>query len=311
MNISTSQEIDNLSVDQLRTAIQDFVKGYSVETTPHDIDVIDKYPDFLGHGAAVYVAHVPGGHVDEIIKMSAALIEHGFTAVPHIAARRHGSEALLNQALGSLRDIGVDRILVIAGDVDPPEGPFTSAIDVLKTGLLEKHGFSTVGISGHPEGNSVISDADLNAALMEKAEYAKTSPLNMHITTQFGFSPEAFLQWEQETTAKGVNFPIHIGMAGPVSLKKLIALSMRCGIGDSLKLLKKNASAVANLLTVSGPDPMITAIARHVALTPDSRFKSTHFFAFGGVEKTARWLNAVIRGEFELNKDLTGFSVKA
>ena len=100
-------------------------------------------------------------------------------------------------------------------------------------------------------------------------------------------------------------------MAGPVSLKKLLALSVRCGIGDSLKLLKKNASAVANLLTVSGPDAMITTVARHVALNPDCRYKSTHYFCFGGVEKTAKWLNAVIRGDFKLNDDLNGFSVKS
>lgn len=146
---------------------------------------------------------------------------------------------------------------------------------------------------------------------MEKAEYAKTSPLDMHITTQFGFDPQTFLQWERETTAKGVTFPIHIGMAGPVSLKKLLALSVRCGIGDSLKLLKKNASKMANLLTVSGPDAMITTIARHTALHPDSRYKSTHYFCFGGVVKTARWLIAVIRGEFKLHDGLNGFSVKS
>lgn len=64
----------------------------------------------------MYVAHIPGGHVDDIINMTAALHKHGFTAVPHIAARRHESEALLDQALGRIRDIGIDRVLVIAGD---------------------------------------------------------------------------------------------------------------------------------------------------------------------------------------------------
>ena len=278
---------------------------------PQDMGILDQYHEYLEAGTRVYVAHIPGGHVDDIIKMAGALHEHGFTAVPHIAARRHASEAALEQALSRLRDIGVDRVLVIAGDIDQPAGPFNGAVDVLKTGLLEKHGFKTVGVSGHPEGNANISDAELDTALMQKTEYAKTSPLDFHITTQFGFEPRAFLDWERDTTARGVTFPIHIGMAGPVSLKKLLALSVRCGIGDSLKLLKKNASAVANLLTISGPDAMITAVARHVALHPDSRFKSAHYFCFGGVEKTARWLNAVIRGDFKLNNELNGFSVKS
>ena len=311
MNASSPADIGNLSADQLRAAVQNFLKGYSVETMPQDIDILDQYPDYLEAGTRVYVAHIPGGHVDDIIKMAAALHERGFTAVPHIAARRHESETALDQALGRLRDIGIDRVLVIAGDIDQPAGPFNGAMDVLRTGLLEKHGFKTVGISGHPEGNANITDAELDTALMEKTEYAKISPLDFHITTQFGFDPQAFLSWERETTARGVSFPIHIGMAGPVSLKKLLALSVRCGIGDSLKLLKKNASAVANLLTVSGPDAMITTVARHVALNPDCRYKSTHYFCFGGVEKTAKWLNAVIRGDFKLNDDLNGFSVKS
>jgi hypothetical protein len=35
-----------------------------------------------------------------------------------------------------------------------------------------------------------------------------------------------------------------------------------------------------------------------------------HFFAFGGVVKTARWANAVISGRFVLNSQATGFRVE-
>ena len=50
--------------------------------------------------------------------------------------------------------------------------------------------------------------------------------------------------------------------------------------------------------------------ARHKGANPQSRFKKVHFFAFGGVVKTARWANAVINGRFVLNNQATGFRVE-
>jgi hypothetical protein len=37
--------------------------------------------------------------------------------------------------------------------------------------------------------------------------------------------------------------------------------------------------------------------------------RRAHFFCFGGVLKTARWANAVLAGNFELNREGTGFTV--
>ncbi len=42
---------------------------------------------------------------------------------------------------------------------------------------------------------------------------------------------------------------------------------------------------------------------------PDSRIFAPHFFAFGGVLETARWLRAVVDGSFELNSAERGFSI--
>jgi hypothetical protein len=43
---------------------------------------------------------------------------------------------------------------------------------------------------------------------------------------------------------------------------------------------------------------------------PDSRIFAPHFFAFGGVLETGRWLRAVIEGSFELDAAERGFTVK-
>jgi len=75
-------------------------------------------------------------------------------------------------------------------------------------------------------------------------------------------------------------------------------------------MLTSRTSAMANLLSTQAPDEMATALARYKGSNPQSRFKKVHFFAFGGVVKTARWANAVISGRFVLNNQATGFRVE-
>jgi methylenetetrahydrofolate reductase (NADPH) len=67
---------------------------------------------------------------------------------------------------------------------------------------------------------------------------------------------------------------------------------------------------MVNLLGAQAPDDMVVALAQHRAANPQSRFKKIHFFAFGGVAKTAKWANAVVSGRFVLNSQATGFRVE-
>lgn len=302
---------ETLSTEALREAIAGFVKGYSIEATTHDLDRLDRFPEFIPAGTCVYVAHVPGAAIDQIVEMAGRLRELGYEPVPHIVPRRLQSESELTSALERLSRLGVDHVLVIAGDVPTPAGPFACAMDIIKTGLLEEHGIKTLGVSGHPEGNAVLNDKLLDEALDEKARYAAASPLDVHIVTQFGFDPAALPNWEGSVRERGIDLPIHAGMAGPTTMKRLLDLSVRCGIGASLRMLTRRTGAVANMLKVAGPDRNITAFAKYVSNNPDSRIERAHFFALGGVEKTANWANAVIDGRFTLNDDGSGFEVQA
>ncbi len=311
MNRSAARNNDEaLSTDVLRDAISAFVDGYSIEATTHDMDRIGNYPGFIAPGTCIYIAHVPGVEVEQVVEMAGRLKELDYEPVPHIVPRRLRSKDELTSALKRLQALQVDHVLVIAGDVPTPEGPFTCTMDVLRTGMLEDHGIRTLGVSGHPEGNAVLDDKLLADALDEKARYAADSPLDVHIVTQFGFDTAAIPRWEKAIRDRGVELPIHVGMAGPTTMKRLIDLSVRCGIGASLRMLTRRTSAVANMLKVSGPDRIITAYAKYLAAHPDSRVQRSHFFALGGVEKTAKWANAVINGEFQLNKDESGFEVQ-
>jgi len=302
---------ETTTAEGLKSAISSFVTGYSIEATTHDLDKVQDFPDFIPAGTNVYIAHVPGAGLSDLAEMAERLLKLGYEPVPHIVSRRLTGPGELDAALAQMQQRGVHHVLVIAGDLPAPEGEFEGAMDVLNTGLLEKHGIRTLGVSGHPEGNANISDAVLNQALDDKARYAAGSGLDVHIVTQFGFDTTALPKWEEVTTARGITLPIHVGMAGPTSLKRLINMGVRCGIGASMRMLTKRASAVANMLKVTGPDKQIAAYARYVTGYPDSRITRAHFFALGGVEKTARWANAVTEGRFTLHDDGAGFDADA
>ena len=91
--------------------------------------------------------------------------------------------------------------------------------------------------------------------------------------------------------------------------QQLVKFAAMCGIGSSARMLATRTGAMANLLRTQAPDELITHIARHRIAHPGSRLIRAHIFAFGGVLKAARWVNAVVAGSFELDREATGFTV--
>ena len=299
-----------LTHNELSKEIVAFLRDYSIEATPHDADKLESLTQVLTPGTWVYVAHPPGVPLQDIVQLAGRVQKLGFKAVPHIIARKLDSRAQLDEALGQLRKLGVDQALVVAGDQAVANAAFDSSLEVLETGLFSQHGFRTVGVAGHPEGSQAIGETRAHEALLGKAAFARASDLAVYTATQFGFDPEAVTAWEATTAAAGVQMPIHVGMAGPASLRQLVRFAMLCGIGSSARMLMTRTGATANLLRTQAPDEMITHLARHRASNPSSRLVKAHFFAFGGVAKTARWANAVLSGRFVLNGEATGFRVE-
>jgi methylenetetrahydrofolate reductase (NADPH) len=299
----------DLSREELKNAIKAFVSGYSIEATPHDAKNAAEFPRALKPGTTIYVAHPPGVAIDAVVEFSGQLKAQGFVPVPHIIARKLESREQLDRALAACQKLGVDEALAIAGDIAVPNNAFESSLEVLETGLFARYGFREVGVAGHPEGSKAIGEKRVAEALAGKVAFAKKASFKMRFVTQFGFDPDAVTDWEQSTRAAGIDLPIHVGIAGPASLKQLVKFAAMCGIGSSARMLATRTGAMANLLRTQAPDELITHLARHRVALPDSRLRRAHFFCFGGVLKTARWANAVLAGSFELNREATGFTV--
>jgi len=296
--------------DELKKQIADFVRDYSIEITPHDAGKLDAIRAELAPNTAVYVAHPPGVPIDDIVELAGKVQQLGLEATPHIIARKLESRDQLERALARCQELGIHNALCVAGDITAEKPGFDSSLEVLETGLFGKYGFREVGVAGHPEGSKAIGEERVEQALRGKAEFAKSAGFNVYFATQFGFEPQPFIDWEAATNAKGIDLPIHVGMPGPASLRQLAKFAMLCGVGASMRMLTTRTSAMANLLSTQAPDEMVTALAKHRGGNPQSRFKKIHFFAFGGVVKTARWANAVMSGRFVLNGQATGFRVE-
>src|SRR5690606_14264790 len=223
--------------DQLRQAISDFVRDYSIEITPHDEGKLDAIRAELPDGTAVYVAHPPGVPIDDIVALAGKVQKLGLTATPHIIARKLESREQLDKALAQCQALGIRNALCVAGDITAEKPGFNSSLEVLQTGLFAKYGFKQVGVAGHPEGSKAIGEERVGQALTGKAAFAKDAPFDLHFTTQSGFDPNAFTEWEAVTDAKGIGMPIHVGMAGPASMRQLAKFAMLCGVGASMRFL--------------------------------------------------------------------------
>ena len=289
--------------------IQDFTKTFSIETTVREAKRVDRFADVVPKGTWIYIAHIPGTDLQETVDLATRLKKEEMRPVPHIVGRRLESLQVLDNFLGQLAgQAGVDQALCVAGDITAPVGKIESALQVLESGLLEKHGIQRIGVAGHPEGHREVSDAVLKDALNRKNEYAKKTGAYVYVVTQFTFTAEPVIAWEKATPEIGV-LPYMVGLPGLASPASLLKFAMDCGVGASLQAFSKRAASLTKLLTVAAPDELVVGLAQYKEQNPQTHMTGIHFFPFGGFKRTAAWVQKVVDGQFEFNAEGKGFNV--
>jgi methylenetetrahydrofolate reductase (NADPH) len=270
----------------------------SLELSSRDPTEIDACVPLLAPGTEVYISIPPGQTYHGSVALAARLKRAGFRPVPHIAARQIARrEALEDYLARAAGEGGVDSALVIAGDLDRACGPFDSSLALLDTGLFERHGIVNIGVAGHPEGHPRVATAFLDTALADKKRVATQHGLSLRVVTQFCFEAKPVLTWAARQ--QSLQLPLRVGLAGPAGLTRLLRFAALCGVGNSVRALKSRPGAMARLMTEAGPE----AVLRELADQADIRLAGVHFFCFGGLVHTARWLQAMRQGRFELAAD--------
>ena len=281
--------------------IATFAGRASLEITSADGALPATLAGRLPAGTALYVAHTPNARLADVAEVACIAERAGFRGCPHLVARRIPSRAELDAALARLREGGVTRALLVAGDLTPPAGPYSSTLEVIDSGALDRAGLEAVGVAGHPEGNPNIPADVAWDALVRKQAWGARTGIDVHIATQFGFDTAALAAFDAGLAARGVALPVHVGVAGPASLKSLAKFAVMCGIGASLAAILSNPLALGSLKSlVKTIDEVFPAVVRLREGPLESRLVRPHFFCFGGVMKSVEWLEAVRAGRFDL-----------
>ena len=305
-----STVVEKTELEKSRQDVIDFLADFTTETTPFSAATVSDFRDVLRPGSTVFITFLPESDFEDTIAVAARLRKEGFNPVPHLAARSIPSATFLDENLGKLRDeADINEVLTIAGAVDEPIGEFRNSMQVLDTGLMDKHGIKKIGVAGHPEGSPDMSDEAIASALKWKNDFAARSNAELYVVTQFCFEVEPLITWDKAMRAAGNSLPIRIGIPGLATVKTLLNYSKACGIGNSIDFLKKQARNVAKLMTVSAPDKLIRDLASYKATDPECGLIGCHMYPLGGIKKTAKWTYAVVDGKFKMNSNGRGFSL--
>lgn len=275
-------------------AVSEFLRGFSIEVMPRTAAKVENFQEILPEGTRVYIAHIEGTPIDDMVATAKRLSADGFDVMPHFPARIIKDQATLENWIAMYQgEANVKQALLLAGGVETPHGDFHSSMQLLETGLFDKAGFSRLHVAGHPEGNKDIdpdgSTKNVSDALSWKQEFSKRTDAKMALATQFCFESKPIIEWADGLKASGIDIPVHIGIAGPAKLQTMIKFAIACGVGPSLKVLQKRAMDVTKLMLPYEPTEVITELANHKAANPDFNIEAVHFFPLGGIKTNAQW----------------------
>lgn len=264
--------------------------GYSLEMTAKEIEGLKEAAPLIRPGTQVAVTFLPGEEMEQRVDAAVLVRELGFEPIVHLSARRITSEAELDKYLGDITSkAGVKRVFIIAGDPPEPEGPYSTSLDIIETGLLEKHGIEIVGIGGHPEGHPNNTPAELWDWMERKIAAIRERGMIPLVVTQFAFDDDAIVNWVKEMRGRGIDVPVRLGVPGPAGIKRLLGFAKRCGVGASASVMKKYGISLTNLIGSAGPDKLVDSLDR--GLTEEAGRVRLHFYPFGALTASSEWIN--------------------
>ena len=282
---------DNMTDDSLVSLLRD----YSTELTTRDKKSLKAARSLLAPESRVFIAALMKDEPDKLASAAKFLKESGLHPIPHIVARNlldiPTAERLLEYLAG---EAGVDRALVLGGDRDVPAGTLTDSLQLLKSGIFQKHDVRKIAISCYPEGHARIPQSILDKARAEKIAVAEQEGLEVMLVSQFCFEAEPILRMIGQLREEGVTAPIRVGVAGPSDRATLMKYAMMCGIGPSLRVLKERNGLAQNMLAGESPIGILRELADAQAQEPSLGILAPHFFTFGSLAKSADFANHLI-----------------
>jgi len=231
----------------------------------------------------ITITSSPKRGIEATLALAERLAARGYTVIPHVAARLVHDRAHLREIVARLEPIG-GSVFVVAGDSREAAGVFPDSVSLLSAIAAETPGLKDVGITGYPESHSFIDDDLTIQAMWDKRRLAT------YIVSNLCFDVRVIKRWVARVRKRGVQLPIHIGMAGVADPAKLLRVSTRIGISDSARFLRGHSNWLLRMIRPGGysPERFATGLMPELG-QPDRKIAGLHVFTFNEIEPTERW----------------------
>ena len=225
-----------------------------------------------------------GPTLDMVDKLRALPEERQLKLVPHIAARVVRDKGHLREILARLDEAEVESVFVPGGDAVKPAGDYDCSLDLLRDIADIGHKFEDVGVAAHPEGHPLVDNDELLRLLKETQQHAN------YLVTQMCFDSNVMISWLRTIRKAGVTLPAWLGLPGVAEIPKLISLSLKIGVGQSVNVLRKQKGLVRKMFSARPyqPDDLLAGLVPYLD-DPILDIPGFHLFSFNNVEKTERW----------------------
>jgi methylenetetrahydrofolate reductase (NADPH) len=266
-----------------RRALIAFLRSPRYEVLPTE-DVEERVLATVPREVTMTITASPRRGIGATIDLAERLAGHGYAVVPHLSARLIRDESHLKEVLAALAAMGVKDVFVIAGDAREPAGRFPDSVSLLEAMRDEQHSLSDIGVTGYPERHSFIDDDLTIQAMWDKRKLAT------YIVSNLCFDPRMVKRWVARVRRRGVQLPIHIGLAGVADPAKLLRVSSRIGVVDSARFLRGHSNWFLRTLQPGGysPERFVTGLLPDLA-GPERKVAGLHVFTFNEIEPTERW----------------------
>jgi len=271
-----------LGAQSVGQALAGFLRTPRYEIFPTD-DVLDQVAAYVPKEVTLTVTASPRRGLPATVQLAVRLAQLGYHTVPHLSARLIRDRAELGQILDALKAAGIRNVFVIAGDAREQAGQFPDSLSLLEA-LPPDHGLTEIGVTGYPESHPFIHDDVTIQAMWDKRRLAT------YIVSNMSFDPDRVKGWVERVRHRGVELPIHIGMAGVADPARLLRLSTKIGVADAARFLRGHPSWVARMFRPGGYEPgrFVSALMPELAQR-ERRIAGLHVFTFNEIEPTERW----------------------
>ena len=237
----------------------------------------------LPRDRVVTVTASPGKGLEATIDLAERLTGHGYTVVPHLAARMISGRTELAELCERLTGKGITRVFVPGGDAEPA-GDYPDALSLLEDLTALGRPFTQVGITGYPESHPTINDDLTVQAMWDKRRHAT------HVVSNLTFDPAVVRGWIRRMRDRGITMPLLLGVPGPVERAKLLAMATRIGVGESTRFLAKHKGTFARLAAPGGftGERFLEHCGPALAM-PDAFVEGLHVFTFNQIAETEAW----------------------